>query len=207
MQSSVSFSIFEVKTASATTSDGGGGDGEGEEGDQGSEDQGSEDQGSGNGGGEEPEPAPTEPVVEPELVVCDPVTQTLENGECVDVPVPIIECEPGFVLNEDGDACESVAQTPANTTTPTSTPLTPFQGVIAIPDPDCIAGRSVDNIPACEDPSIAQFAKTCESVPKDAIDGTGFEEQCQVDRNACANADFQLVNGVCQASPPVGHNI
>ncbi len=98
--------------------------------------------------GEEPSPTepvvePLSPVLEPEPVVCDPVTQTLENGECIDVPVPVIECEPGFVLNEAGDACEPVAQTPANTTTPTSTPLTPFQGVIAIPDPDCIAGRSV----------------------------------------------------------------
>jgi hypothetical protein len=137
------------------------------------------------------------------------VTQTLENGECVDAPVPIIECEPGFVLNEDGDACEPVAQTPANTTTPTptstSTPRKPFQGVMAIPDPDCIAGRSVDNIPACEDPSIAQFAKTCESVAREG-GGGGFENHCIVDRNACANADFQLVYGVCQARPPVGYN-
>jgi hypothetical protein len=82
------------------------------------------------------------------------------------------------------------------TPTPTPTPR-PLQGVFAVPEPDCIQGSPQGGIPSCDDPSIAQFAKTCSSRPNDQPDATGSITECVVDRTSCANPDAVVTNVGC----------
>jgi hypothetical protein len=85
--------------------------------------------------------------------------------------------------------------------TPTPTPALTIQGVVGTPEPDCIVGiPKGGNITACDDPSVAQYAQTCSNVPREAIDGGGFQMECVVNKNACANADAFVVNGECQVA-------
>jgi hypothetical protein len=205
-----------IRLASASSSEGGGGGGDDDDnagggGGSGGEDD--EDDQAGGGGGsntetQEEEDKDTEPVedTEPELVDCpDGISQAATVEDCPTATVTateLVDCPDGI----------SQAATLQECPTATPTPLTPLQGVIATPEPDCIVGKSKGTIPACDDPSLAQFAKTCSNVARDAIDGGGFEEQCTVDRNACANADAQLVDGVCKVvattpTPPGGPTI
>jgi hypothetical protein len=192
-----------IHTASAT-SDGGGGDGDGDQG-GGDGDQGGETDGSADfqpdSDTDETETAGEETETTDEETEPEPTPQLDVTPEPSPTPQELVEiCDNGQDDDNDGQADETdsdCATQPSSTPSPTPGPL---QGVFAVPEPDCIVGGPNPRnptVPACDDPSVAQFLKTCSTVPRDAIDGGGFEQQCVVDRTQCANTDAVVTNVGC----------
>jgi hypothetical protein len=135
-----------------------------------------------------------------------------DDSDCTQQTSSILTLTPTPAPTPTSTLTPSSTPTPTNpqglfglitpSSTPTPTPALTFQGVIGTPEPDCIVGTAKGGpIPPCDDPSVAQYAQTCSSVPRDAIDGGGFQKECVVNKNECANADLFVIDGVCKPMP------
>ena len=180
-----------IHTASAT-SDGGGGDGDGDQG-GGDGDQGGETDGSADfqpdSDTDETDTTDEETETTDEETEPEPTPQLDVTPEPSPTPQELVEiCDNGQDDDNDGQADETDSDCATQPSpTPSPTPM-PFQGILAGPAPECYDGpRSPTmhiGIPACDDPSLQGFPKTCSNVP-DAGMPTDFRTECVVDKTQC----------------------
>jgi hypothetical protein len=174
---------------SATASSGGDGEGGGDQGGDQNGDEGGEDDFQPDSDTDEETETTDEPETDEETQP-EPTPQLDISPEPTPAPQELVEiCDNGQDDDNDGqidEADSDCATQPSPTPTPT---LTPFQGIFAGPKPECYDGppsptMHLGIIPACNDPSIEGYPKTCENVPDRGMP-SGFRTECVVDKTQC----------------------